>query len=61
MPLARALLENEDELPIITMLLDDYYQQVLHAPVVPPEPVQPKAAPRPKPPARKRSGRSRRR
>ena len=61
-PLARALLENEEELPIITMLLDDYYQQVLHAPVVPPEPAQPKAAPRPKPPARKRSsGRSRRR
>jgi len=32
-PLARSLTENEDELPIITMLLDDYYQQTLHAPV----------------------------
>jgi ATP-dependent RNA helicase DeaD len=31
-PLARSLAENEDELPIITMLLDDAYQQSLHAP-----------------------------
>ena len=30
--LARSLADNEDELPIITMLLDDYYQQTLHAP-----------------------------
>jgi ATP-dependent RNA helicase DeaD len=29
-PLARELAEQEDELPIITMLLDDYYQQMLH-------------------------------
>src|SRR5271157_3151508 len=35
-PLARSLTENEDELPIITMLLDDYYQQTLHAPVLQP-------------------------
>jgi ATP-dependent RNA helicase DeaD len=35
-PLARSLVENEEELPIITMLLDDYYQQTLHAPVVQP-------------------------
>jgi ATP-dependent RNA helicase DeaD len=35
-PLARSLAENEEELPIITMLLDDYYQQTLHAPVVQP-------------------------
>jgi len=35
-PLARNLAENEDELPIITMLLDDYYQQTLHAPVLQP-------------------------
>lgn len=33
-PLARALTEAEDELPLITMLLDDCYQQLLHAPVV---------------------------
>jgi ATP-dependent RNA helicase DeaD len=32
-PLARSLAENEDEAAIITMLLDDYYQQTLHAPV----------------------------
>ena len=37
MPLARDLAENEDELPVITMLLDDYYQQALHAPVSPPD------------------------
>jgi ATP-dependent RNA helicase DeaD len=36
-PLARSLAENEDELPIITMLLDDHYQQLLHAPPVKPE------------------------
>jgi hypothetical protein len=35
MPLARVLAEGEDELPIITMLLDDTYQQMLHAPVTP--------------------------
>jgi ATP-dependent RNA helicase DeaD len=28
--LARTLAEDEDELPIITMLLDDYYQKMLH-------------------------------
>jgi ATP-dependent RNA helicase DeaD len=37
-PLARNLAQAEDELAIITMLLDDYYQQSLHAP-----PVQPAA------------------
>lgn len=30
-PLVRLLAENEDELAIITMLVDDYYQQTLHA------------------------------
>lgn len=39
-PLARSLAENEDEASLITMLLDDYYQQSLHAP-----PVQPGEAP----------------
>ncbi len=29
-PLARELAEQEDELPVITMLLDDYYQKILH-------------------------------
>jgi ATP-dependent RNA helicase DeaD len=35
-PLARSLSENEEELPIITMLLDEYYQQTLHAPLIQP-------------------------
>jgi ATP-dependent RNA helicase DeaD len=35
-PLARSLADSEEELPIIAMLLDDYYQQTLHAPVLPP-------------------------
>jgi ATP-dependent RNA helicase DeaD len=34
--LARSLSENEEEFAIITMLLDDYYQQSLHAPAVKP-------------------------
>jgi ATP-dependent RNA helicase DeaD len=37
-PLARTLSKAEDQLALITMLLDDYYQQSLHAP-----PVQPAA------------------
>jgi ATP-dependent RNA helicase DeaD len=49
MPLARTLAEGEDELPLITMLLDDTYQQMLHAPVVQPgessAPVRRAAAP----------------
>ncbi|MGC1377686.1 MAG: DEAD/DEAH box helicase [Anaerolineales bacterium] len=42
-PLARALAEAESELPLITMLLDDTYQQVQHAPVLLPgeEPTAP--------------------
>jgi ATP-dependent RNA helicase DeaD len=31
-PLARSLAENEDESALIAMLLDDYYQQILHTP-----------------------------
>ena len=31
-PLGRSLLENEEELAIIAMLLDDYYQKTLHEP-----------------------------
>ncbi len=33
-PLARNLTQTEDELALIAMLLDDYYQQSLHAPPV---------------------------
>lgn len=40
-PLARSLAENEDESALITMLLDEYYQKLLHAPVVPPPPPEP--------------------
>jgi len=36
-PLAHNLAEHEDETAIITMLLDDYYQQLLHSPVPQPE------------------------
>jgi ATP-dependent RNA helicase DeaD len=31
LPLARSLSQSEDELSLVTMLLDDYYQQSLHA------------------------------
>jgi ATP-dependent RNA helicase DeaD len=42
-PLARALAEAESELSLITMLLDDTYQQMQHAPVLQPgeEPAAP--------------------
>ena len=35
LPLARNLSQSEDELSLITMLLDDYYQQSLHTPPAP--------------------------
>lgn len=50
-PLARALAENEDESEIIAMLLDDHYQELLHAPQAQP-PAQPEPA-RAAAPARK--------
>jgi len=61
-PLAHSLAENEDESPIITMLLDDYYQQSLHAPA--PQPPDLPAPARPKNPGegdRSRANRGRRR
>ncbi|MBM3151445.1 MAG: DEAD/DEAH box helicase [Chloroflexi bacterium] len=58
--LARSLAESEDELPIITMLLDESYQQSLHAPVVVQAEGEKPAAERPKPAGRK-WGRGRRR
>jgi len=36
-PLARELADQEEELPIITMLLDDYYQKILHPTVEKPK------------------------
>jgi ATP-dependent RNA helicase DeaD len=45
--LARSLAENEEESAIITMLLDDYYQLTLHAPVDQPSGIPaPERAPR---------------
>ncbi len=55
-PLAQTLVENEQELPIITMLLDDHYQQLLHAPITKPE-----AAPAPRKEKSPRPERSRER
>jgi ATP-dependent RNA helicase DeaD len=46
-PLGRALAENEDESAIIAMLLDDYYQQTLHAPLPQPGEAPPRRAPAP--------------
>jgi ATP-dependent RNA helicase DeaD len=37
LPLVRSLAENDDELPVLAMLLDDYYQQALHGLVAPPD------------------------
>jgi ATP-dependent RNA helicase DeaD len=39
-PLARNLADSEDELAVVAMLLDDYYQQTLHAPPAQPAPVE---------------------
>ena len=48
--LVRSWAESEDEISLLTMLIDDYYQQMLHKPVAPPaaegegmsQPVKPK-------------------
>ena len=59
-PLARSLAENEDESALIAMLLDDYYQQTLHAPVPQPGETAPTAeSRRPKPSGRRRNYRRR--
>lgn len=55
-PLGRSLAENEDESAIIAMLLDDYYQQTLHAPLP-----QPAGAPAPTRQGRAGAGHRRRR
>jgi len=49
--LARSLSQSEDELSLIAMLLDDYYQQSLHAPPAPSADVE-----QGKPPAQKKKG-----
>jgi ATP-dependent RNA helicase DeaD len=66
-PLARNLSQAEDELPLIAMLLDDYYQLSLHAPPAQPVVVndQPAAQPqksgqnRPRPRSRTRNNKGR--
>lgn len=57
LPLARNLAETEDELPLMAMLLDDYYQRMLQAPLPQPE----IAAAQPAPSQPRRNRRSRRR
>jgi ATP-dependent RNA helicase DeaD len=58
--LGRSLAESEDESAIIAMLLDDYYQKTLHAPVPAPgkQPApsvhEPSQARNDRPPGRKR-------
>ena len=42
-PLVRDLAEDAEEMALITMLLDEYYQQLLHTPVAPPEEEAPKS------------------
>jgi len=57
--LARELADHEEELPIITMLLDDYYQKLLHPSAVQPsreDKVVEKKSSRPKRSNRRRSG-----
>ncbi|MFO7684043.1 MAG: DEAD/DEAH box helicase [Chloroflexota bacterium] len=55
LPLAKDMVEDEDSLSIIAMLLDDIYQQSLHAP--PPQPEAETSRPQPQPKHRSRSRR----
>ena len=55
-PLGRSLAENEEESAIIAMLLDDFYQQSLHAPFEKPSDKPERETP---PPRSKRRGRKR--
>ncbi len=56
MPKVRSLSENEDGVALLAMLLDDFYQEALHAPETPPPP-----APARRSDSGKQSGRRRRR
>ncbi len=47
-PLARQLAENAEESALITMLLDDTYQQMLHKPLVDPAETAPASKPAPR-------------
>jgi ATP-dependent RNA helicase DeaD len=61
-PLVQQLANDEDGLPLLTMLLDDEYQQTLHAPAVPPppKPVREPMERRERPDSRRKPGRGRR-
>ena len=59
--LARSLQDDEDDLALIAMLLDDTYQQMLHAPVAAPPPEESRTrAPRPPRAPREGTGGARR-
>ena len=58
-PLGRSLAVNEDESALIAMLLDDYYQQTLHAPVTPADTTSESPKSRGAPPAQHRRSRPR--
>ena len=58
-PLGQSLAENEDESALIAMLLDDYYQQTLHAPALPTSTPRESAKPQLRPPAGRGRGRPR--
>jgi ATP-dependent RNA helicase DeaD len=61
LPLARGLGESEEETGLLAMLLDDFYQETFHAPVVPPAAEERISSHRPGTPSdRERSRRSRR-
>ena len=47
LPLARSLFESEEETGLLAMLLDDFYQETFHAPLVPPEPEEKPPSSRP--------------
>ncbi|MBN1561414.1 DEAD/DEAH box helicase [candidate division KSB1 bacterium] len=56
-PLARSLAESEDELAIIAMLVDDFYQKMLHEPLVRLEQAEPARERSAKKPSRRRKDR----
>ncbi|MCB2229098.1 DEAD/DEAH box helicase [bacterium] len=62
LPLTRFLHESDEGQALLAMMLDDYYQQTLHAPPVPPEePVPPEKGPTESDDRPMQSGRPRRR
>jgi ATP-dependent RNA helicase DeaD len=60
-PLIHELIESEEGLSLLTMLLDDYYQQSLHAPPAQPADEKPATSSRRKSRSSRRKGRRRRR